>query len=107
MPLAVQTAPTPLQIEQRRGVFGILEDVGCGLVDRDRACAGHGIRTLPGMQAQGLEGGRLGCGHGDLNNDAVRPIIRTAAPCATKAPVLLAHFSCRDRKSAFQPSRAA
>ncbi len=54
------------EIEQRRGVIGILKDVGCGLIDRDRARARDGIGVLAGVQAQGLEGGRLGCGHGDL-----------------------------------------
>ena len=67
MPLAVQTAPTPpssaasrssstavvgfemrrvdmpgaFQVEQRRGVVGVLEHVGGGLIDRHGARAGH------------------------------------------------------------------
>ena len=55
-----------LEIEQRRGVVGILKDVGGGLVDRNRTRPRDGIGVLAGVQAQGLEGGRLGCGHGDL-----------------------------------------
>ncbi len=59
------------EIEQRRGVVGVLKDVGGGLIDRDRTRAGDGIRMLAGMQAQGLERGRLGCGHVELESDAV------------------------------------
>ena len=47
-------------------MIGILEHVRGGLVDRNRARTRHGIGMLPGMQAQGLEGGRLGCGHSVL-----------------------------------------
>ena len=54
------------QVEQRRGVVGILEHVGRGLVDRNRAGAGGGIRALAGVQAQGFESRRLGCGHAGL-----------------------------------------
>ena len=55
-----------LEIEQRRGVVGILEHVGRGLIDRDRTRARDRIRMLAGMKAQGLERGRLGCGHVEL-----------------------------------------
>ena len=51
------------QVEQRSRMVGILEDVGGGLIDRHRARAGRGIGMLAGMQAQGFEGGRLGCWH--------------------------------------------
>ncbi len=64
--------PGAFEVEQRRGVFGILEDIGRGLVDRDRTRARHRIRLLPGMQAEGLEIRRLGCGHGELVKDAGR-----------------------------------
>ena len=54
------------QIEQRRGVIGILKHVGRGLIDRNRAGAGCGVRALAGVQAQGFESRRLGCGHAGL-----------------------------------------
>ena len=55
-----------LQIEQRGGMVGVAKDVGRRLVDRRRARAGDGVGMLPGMQAQGLEGGRLWRGHSVL-----------------------------------------
>jgi hypothetical protein len=55
-----------LKIEQCRRVVGILEQVGRGLIDRDCASARHRVGVLAGMQAQGLEIGRLGCGHVEL-----------------------------------------
>ena len=55
-----------LQVEQRRGVVGVLEHVGRGLVDRHRARAGHRVGLLAGMQAQGLERGRFRSGHAGL-----------------------------------------
>ena len=58
--------PGAFEVEQRRGVFGILEHVRGGLIDRNRARARDGIRMLPGMNAEGLERGRLGCGHIEL-----------------------------------------
>ena len=39
------------QVEQRGGVVGILEHVGGGLIDRNRAGAGGGIGPLAGVQA--------------------------------------------------------
>ncbi len=54
------------EVEQGRGVLGILEHIGRSLIDRNRARAVHGIWMLPGMQAEGLESGRLGCGHDEL-----------------------------------------
>src|SRR2546422_609794 len=48
------------------GVVGILEHVGRGLINRNRAGAGRGIRALAGVQAQGFESRRLGCGHAGL-----------------------------------------
>ncbi len=66
--------PGAFQIEQRRGVLGILKDVRGGLIDRNRAGARHGIRMLAGMQAQGFKGGRLGCGHVELENGAVSAV---------------------------------
>ena len=53
----------PLQVEQRRGLIGIVEDVGRRLIDRHGARAVHRIRMLAGMQAQGVEPGRFGRGH--------------------------------------------
>ena len=52
------------QVEQRCGVIGILKDVGRGLIDRNRARAGDGIGALAGVQAEGFESRRLGCGQG-------------------------------------------
>ena len=43
------------EIEQRRGMLGILKNVGSGLIDRDCTRARDGIRMLAGMEAQGLE----------------------------------------------------
>ena len=48
-----------LQIEQRRGVIGILKDVGCGLIDRHRAGAGDRIWMLARMQAERVKCGRF------------------------------------------------
>ena len=56
------------EIEQRRGVIGILKDVRGGLIDRHRARAGDGVGMLAGVQAEGFESGRLGCGHVGLEN---------------------------------------
>ena len=53
--------PRAFEIEQRGGVVGILEHVGRGLVDRNRAGAGGGVRALARVQAQGFESRRLGC----------------------------------------------
>src|SRR5262249_46652899 len=44
-----------LEIEQRRGVVGVLEDIGRRLVDRRRARAGRGIELRAGVDAQGVE----------------------------------------------------
>ena len=54
------------KVEQRRGMFEILKDVRSSLINRDRTGARDGIRMLAGMEAQGLERGRLGCGHVEL-----------------------------------------
>ena len=51
------------EIEERRRVVGVPEDVGGGLVDRHGAGAGDGIGMLPRVQAQRVEGGRTGSGH--------------------------------------------
>ena len=47
--------PEGLEVEQARGVIGVVEHVGGGLVDRRRPRPGGGIGKLPGVQAQGLE----------------------------------------------------
>ena len=44
-----------LQVEQRGGVVGILEDISRGLVDRQRPRSGGGIWRCAGMHRQGLE----------------------------------------------------
>ncbi len=75
------------EIEQRRGVLGILKNVGCGLIDRDCPRAGDGIRMLACMQTKRFESGRLGCGHVELENDFG---FGRHARCATKALRLLA-----------------
>ena len=81
IPLAKATAPTPalevrdpllergdgrihdprvgvavlLQVEVRRGRFGVLEDVARRLEDRHRARARVGVRSLPGVELARLE----------------------------------------------------
>ena len=55
-----------LQVEQTRGVIGIIEDIRSGLIDRHRARTRNRIGVLPGMQAQGFESGRFRRGHGVL-----------------------------------------
>ena len=52
-----------LEVEQPGGMIGVVEQVRRGLVDRHRARTRDRIGMLPGMQAQGLEGGRLWRGH--------------------------------------------
>src|SRR5690606_25263532 len=49
-----------LQVEQRRRVLGVAEDVGRGLVDRHRTGAGRGVRLLAAMQADRVELQKLG-----------------------------------------------
>ena len=44
--------PGALEVEQRRRLVGVAEDVGRGLVDRNRARAVHRVGMLAGMQAQ-------------------------------------------------------
>jgi hypothetical protein len=44
-----------LQPEQRRGVIGVVEDVGRGLVDRRRARAGRRIGLGAGMDGERVE----------------------------------------------------
>ena len=56
--------PGPLQVEQGRGMVGVPEHIGCGLIDRHRPGAGHRIRTLAGVERLGIEAQELGIGHG-------------------------------------------
>ena len=44
-----------LQVEQARGVLGVLEDIGRRLVNRYRARAGDRVGDLPRVQAKGLD----------------------------------------------------
>ena len=44
-----------LQVEQRGGVLGVVEDVRGGLVDGHGARTGFGVRTLAGVQRAGVE----------------------------------------------------
>ena len=44
-----------LQVEKIRGMFGILEDVGRGLVDRNRARSRFGVRAVSCVQRTGTE----------------------------------------------------
>ena len=68
-----------LEVEQRGGMVGVLEDVGRCLVDRNGARAGDRIGVLAGMQAQCFESGRLRSGHDVLVGGP--PILgRRAAP---------------------------
>ena len=53
-----------LQPEQRRGMVGVIEDIGGGLVDRRGARAGRRIRLGAGMDGERVETGRTG--HGNL-----------------------------------------
>ena len=42
-------------IENRGGVIGVLENVGCSLENRRRAGAGYRVRPLPCVQRKGVE----------------------------------------------------
>jgi hypothetical protein len=44
--------PRTFEVEQRRGVIGILKDVGRGLIDRDGTGTRDGIGALSGVEAQ-------------------------------------------------------
>src|SRR5437764_13985377 len=58
--------PRAFEIEQRRGMLGILKKVRSGLIYRDRTGARDWIGMLSGREAQGLKRGRFGCGHVEL-----------------------------------------
>jgi hypothetical protein len=88
-----------LEVEQPGGMIGVVEQIRRGLVDRHRARARYRIGMLPGMQAQGLEGGRLGRGHcvlvgGDRGRTAAAcwhrmrrlPICHSEQPAAACSP---------------------
>ena len=55
--------PGALQVEQRAGVLGVFEDIGGGLIDRDRAGARDRVGLLAAVQGQGVELQKLGIGH--------------------------------------------
>jgi hypothetical protein len=55
--------PGALQVEQRRGVIGVREEIGGGLVDRHGAGVHHRIGLLPGVQGQRVEAQEFGIGH--------------------------------------------
>ena len=85
-----------LEIEQRRGVIGVLKHIGRGLIDRNRTRAGDGVGVLAGVEAERFESGRLGCGHVELENAfSVFGQSRMAGTCATKTAGLLAQWSMR------------
>ena len=54
------------QVEQTRGVIGIIEHIRSGLIDRHGARTRNRIGVLPGMQAQGFKCGRFRSGHAFL-----------------------------------------
>src|SRR6185369_9643945 len=49
-----------LEIEQRRGMIAVIEDVRCRLIDRHRASTGGGINLLATMQTQRFRAGKFG-----------------------------------------------
>src|SRR3546814_4232207 len=53
-----------LQVEQRRGVVGILEDEGGREIERHRPCAGRRIGLLAGMERQGCRFQKIRVRHG-------------------------------------------
>lgn len=53
-----------LQVEEDRGVIGVAEHVGRGLIDRHRARAVDRVRLLAGVQRQGVGANVLGAAHG-------------------------------------------
>ena len=67
--------PAALHVEERRGVVGVLEDVGSGLVDRRRARAELRVGSLSGVQAQRVEAQVLRCRHGAVSSGQGRPIL--------------------------------
>ncbi len=67
--------PGAFEVEQRRGVIGILEHVGRGLVDRDRTRSRHGIGMLARMEGQRFKAGRLRCGHVGLCVGRMAPLL--------------------------------
>jgi hypothetical protein len=52
-----------LDIEDRGGMFGILEHVGCRLVNGRGPGAGSGVWPLAGMQGQCIQFERFDFGH--------------------------------------------
>ena len=76
--------PAALHVEERRGVVGVLEDVGGGLVDRRRARAELRIGGLSGVQAERVEAQVLRCRHGAVSERARSPD-STAAPLRGRA----------------------
>ena len=63
-----------LEVEERRRLLGVVEDVGGGLIDRHRARAGHRIRLLPRVEAQrvALEGQGVSHHQSPRQSSAVR-----------------------------------
>ncbi len=55
--------PDLLEVEERRGVVGVAEHIGGGLVDRRLARAGRRVGPAPGMDLQRVEAVVLGLGH--------------------------------------------
>ena len=69
------------EAEQRRGVIGIIEDVGRGLVDRRDAGAGRGIGGGAGVDGErGKAGGRVLRGHADLPSRAEMRLLHKRVP---------------------------
>ena len=62
-----------LQVEQARGVIGIVEHIRGGLVNRHGTRPCDRIGMLPGVQAQSLEGRRFRSGHTSSRRDGVKP----------------------------------
>ena len=96
-----------LQIEQARRVIGGVENVGGRLVDRRCAAASHGVRNLPGMQAQGLDAERT-VGHARLQNlsQSPRRSRRSRMGCrARRGEGTIASSKDPSRNNAMRPMR--
>ena len=91
--------PELLEREQVRRVGGVVEDVGRGLVDRQRPGAGGAVGHLSGVDLRGLEAPLRGVGHRCLPVSGA-PVVTAGARqtwhCgATGSSPALAHGGCR------------
>src|SRR5690606_21064577 len=66
------------ETKQRRSMLHIIEYIGCGLIDRRRACARRRVRLCPCMNRQCIET-RRALGHDDPPVDLIIPKLRAAS----------------------------